>query len=144
MTPEVVGLPDLGADRRADIVVDTHAMADEALGQIFTLTDAGLVRVAAPAFEDGNIVVYGGGVTTPQGTGCTADGSLVISMATAVDGGAAYQVTRQAYSVSGNPIRFGGPDVSSDRLPAEQLSPRFPEFAGNGFAPCGGAVDTGR
>lgn len=72
---QIIGLPDLGEDRGAEIVVDTHARADEALAQMFTLTRDGLRRVHVPAFEDGTFVVEGGGVTYPRGP--TADGPVL-------------------------------------------------------------------
>jgi hypothetical protein len=46
---EVIGVPDFGMDGRADIVVDTHFMADSALAQLFTWTEEGLMRVRVPA-----------------------------------------------------------------------------------------------
>jgi len=141
---DVIGVPDLGADGRADVVVDTHLMADGALAQLFTLTDGGLQRVPAPAFEDGNFVVQGGGVTSPQAAGCTTDGSLVISMATLDARAEGYDVTRQTYPVRGMPLEFGSPRVTTGKASATGLAARFPEFGDNNFAPCGGEVETSR
>lgn len=45
----MIGVPDFGMDGRADIVVDTHFMADSALAQLFTWTEEGLMRVRVPA-----------------------------------------------------------------------------------------------
>jgi hypothetical protein len=135
---DVIGLPDLGADGTADIVVDTHVMADGALAQLFTLADEGLERVPAPAFEDGNFIVAGGGVNSPQATGCTADGSLIVSMATSESNGQDFTITRQTYPVLGAPLEFGSPDVSTGQAPATELTIRFPEFSTDNFAPCGG------
>jgi len=134
MPAELIGLPDLGADGRADIVVDTHLMADGALAQLFTLTDQALQRVHVPAFEDGNFVVEGGGVMSPRGAACTSDGSLVLSMALLDDD--AYEVTRHVYPVTGDPLRLKSPDMTSDKIPGDQLADRFPEFAAPHFADC--------
>jgi hypothetical protein len=133
--PRLIGFPDLG-DPGAEIVVDTAARADGALAQLFTLTDAGLVRVPAPAFEDGNFVVEGGGVTNPQGAGCTADRALVLSMASAVDRGRKYEVTRQSYGVTGDQLRFTGPTITTRTVPATGLTTEFPEFGSPHFDAC--------
>jgi len=138
---DVIGAPDLGADGRADVVVDTHLKTDGALAQLFTLTGGGLERVLAPAFEDGNFVVQGGGVTTPQAAGCTTDGSLVVSMATFDARAQGYDVTRQTYPVRGMPLEFGSPRVTTGEASATELAARFPEFGDNSFAPCGGEVE---
>jgi hypothetical protein len=138
---DVIGVPDLGADGRADIVVDTHLMADGALAQLFTLTGDGLERVPAPAFEDGNFIVQGGGVTSPQAAGCTADGSLILSMATSDSRGEEYEVTRQIYPVTVTPLEFGGPRITTGHASTAELATRFPEFGANIFAPCGGELD---
>ena len=119
MTGQVIGLPDLGDDPGAEVVVDTQSMADGALAQMFTLTRSGLVRWASPAFEDGNFVVQGVGVTEPRGAACTADGSLVLSMAL---------LERDRYEVTRH---------------ADQLGEQFPEFNSPHFAACGDRVDTG-
>jgi len=136
MQAELIGLPDLGTDGRADLVVDTHLMVDGALAQLFTLADQALHRVHVPAFEDGNFVVEGGGVLSPRGAGCTSDGSLVLSMAL-LDGDA-YEVTRHVYPVTGGPLRLESPGVTSDKVPGDQLTARFPEFATPHFADCQG------
>jgi hypothetical protein len=136
MEAEVIGVPDLGMDGRADILVNTHFTADSAVSQLFTWTDDGLVRVEAPAFEDGNVPVEGGGVTSPQAAGCTDDGSLVISMASLLGKGDSYQVTRQVYPVHGEPITFGSPRMPTDKVPAGQLIQRFPEYGSDRFVPC--------
>ena len=138
-SPQVTNAPDFGLDGRADIVVDTHWMADSALSQIFTWTEDGLMRVLAPGTEDGNITVYGGGSEAPLGAGCTSNGSLVTSMANAVDRGRSYDVTRHTYPVTGDPLEFGSPKMSTGHVSAAQLIQRFPEFApGGGFVPCSG------
>jgi hypothetical protein len=136
MKAEVIGVPDLGMDGRADLVVDTHFMADSALSQLFTWTEDGLVRVTVPAFEDGNVTVEGGGVTTPQAAGCTADGSLVISIATLIEQARSYEVTQQVYPVVGDPLTSGSPASTTDQVPAEQLDQLFPEYSPDRFVPC--------
>ena len=133
--PRIIGFPDLG-DPGAEIVVDTAARADGALAQLFTLTDAGLVRVAAPASEDGNFLVEGGGVTYPQGAGCTADRALVLSMASAVKGGKEYEVTRQTYGVTGDDLTFSGPTMTTRTVSAARLTVAFPEFGSPHFDAC--------
>jgi hypothetical protein len=132
----VIGVPDLGMDGRADIVVDTRFEADSAVAQLFTWTDDGLVRVLAPESEDGNVTVEGGGLTSPQAAGCTDDGSLVVSFASMLEQGDSYQVTRQVYPVHGEPLSFGSPQLPTDRVPASQLAQRFPEYAPDSFATC--------
>lgn len=145
MAAEVIGLPDLGMDGRADIVVDTHRLADSALSQLFTLTAAGLSRVHVPAFEDGTLVVEGGGITQPRGAGCTGRGALVLSMA--LLDGHTYEVTRHVYPVAnpaGGGVRLTDPGVRSDDVPANQLADRFPEFVSPHFARCGGELGARR
>jgi hypothetical protein len=134
-TPTVIGFPDLG-DPGAEIVVDTGARADGALAQLLTLTPDGLVRVPVPAFEDGNFLVEGGGVTNPQGAGCTADRALVLSLASAVKHGTRYQVTRQTYRVTGDDLHFSGPRIISRTVPAARLATDFPEFQSPHFDAC--------
>ena len=141
MTAEVIGLPDLGDDLGAEIVVDTHALADGTLAQLFTVTGSELVRWPAPAFEDGNFVVEGGGITSPSGAGCTADGSLVLSLAVA--SGQRYEVTRQVYPLTGDQLEASGPDMSSRTVPADQLTEQFPEFAAPHFGACGDVLGSG-
>jgi hypothetical protein len=136
MRAQLTNAPDLGLDGRADLIVNTHLMADSALAQIFSWTPDGLVRVQAPGTNDGNITVYGGGVTSQQAAGCTTDGSLVTSIADQVDQGKAFEVTRQTYPVTGDPLGFGDPRITTDQVPAAQLNQRFPEFTGGGFVPC--------
>jgi hypothetical protein len=133
--PRIMGFPDLG-DAGAEIVVDTAARADSALAQLFTLTDAGLVRVAVPGSEDGNFVVEGGGVTYPDGAGCTADRALVLSTASAVAKGARYEVTRRTYDVTGDDLTFTGPESTSRNVPAARLTKEFPEFGSHHFDAC--------
>jgi hypothetical protein len=133
--PQIIGFPDFG-DPGAEIVVDTAALADGALAQLFTLTEGGLLRVAAPAFEDGNFLVEGGGVTHPQGAGCTAGRALVLSMASASIEGKNYEVTRQIYDVTGDDLEFTGPDITTRTVPAAQLTTEFPEFRSPHFDAC--------
>lgn len=137
MRAQVMSAPDFGLDGRADLVVNTHLMADSSLSQIFTWTEDGLVRVLSPASEDGNLTVDGGGVNSPVAAGCTANGSLIISMANMVEQGKSFEVTRQVYPVTGDPLEFGDAKISTDRVPAAQLEQRFPEFVPtSGFLPC--------
>lgn len=137
---EIIGLPDLGNERGAEIVVDTHARADSALAQMFTLTRSGLRRVPLPAFEDGTFVVEGGGVTYPRGAGCTRAGGLLLSMATATHHGRRYQVTRQRYPVRADRLRLLGPAVVTDTVAAGRLTDRFWEFASPHWSRCTGTV----
>lgn len=137
MSAQVMSAPDFGLDGRADLVVNTHFKADSAVAQIFTWTENGLVRVLSPASEDGNLAVDGGGLSSPVAAGCTANGSLIISMADAVDQGKSFEVTRQVYPVTGDPLEFGDPKISPAQVPAAQLEQRFPEFVStSGFLPC--------
>jgi hypothetical protein len=138
MDAEIAGLPDLGDDPGAEIVVDTKRLADATLAQLFTLTGHGLVRVHLPAFEDGSFVVEGGGVTFPRGAGCTRAGKLRLSMAT-LDG-AEYQVTRHTYGVKGDKLQLTGPAMLVRQVPAARLGSRFPEFVGPHWAACTGTV----
>jgi hypothetical protein len=132
----VVGLPDLGADGDAEIVIDTGFAGDGLSAQLFTLTDGGLTWVPTSAFEDGSFYVEGGGVTFPRGAGCTAEGELVLSMASLLEGGDTYEVTRQIYPAAGDPLELGSPQVETDRVPAERLPERFPEFGTERWSAC--------
>ena len=134
-TPQVMGFPDFG-DPGAEIVVNTAARADGALAQLFTLTDTGLVRVATPGSQDGNFLVEGGGVTYPEGAGCTQDRALVLSTASAVNQGRDYEVTRRTYEVTGDDLEFTGPEITSRTAPAVRLAREFPEFGNPHFDPC--------
>lgn len=136
----VVGLPDLGNDPGAEIVVDTHAMADSALSQLFTLTRTALVRVDVPGRADGNVVVEGGGVTYPRGAGCTASGRLVVSRASARDQGTRFRVVRHTYPVRGDRLRFLPPTTVRTTVAAAGLDERFPELVGPHFRACTGEV----
>jgi hypothetical protein len=128
MSPEIVALPDLGADGDAEIVVDTRARTDGQLAQLFTFTDDGLVWVPSPAFEDGTFYVEGGGLTEPRGADCTAQGEFVLSMALAVDQGRQFEVTRHVYPASGDPLELGDPAMISRTVPADALFEQFPEL----------------
>jgi hypothetical protein len=132
----VVGVPDLGADGDAEIVVDTAFAGDGLSAQLFSLTDGGLVWVPTGAFEDGSFYVEGGGVTFPRGAGCTPQGELVLSMASLVERAETYEVTRQFYPATGDPIELGSPRVETDRVPAETLPERFPEFGTDHWGAC--------
>lgn len=134
MVAELAGLPDLGNDPGAEIVVDTHRQADAMVAQLFTLTADGLERIPLPAFEDGTFVVEGGGVTYPRGAGCTARGRLRLSMAS-LDGDR-YEVTRHTYRFRGDAMRLRGPAMVSRRVPADRLGHRFPEFVAPHWAAC--------
>jgi hypothetical protein len=128
MSPDIVALPDLGADGDAEIVVDTRARTDGQLAQLFTFTDGALVWVPSPAFEDGTFYVEGGGLTEPRGADCTAQGELVLSMALAVDEGRQLEVTRHVYPASGDPLELGDPAMVSRTVPADTLFEQFPEL----------------
>jgi hypothetical protein len=135
MSPEIVALPDLGADGDAEIVVDTHARVDGQLAQLFTFTDDGLAWVPSPAFEDGTFLVEGGGVTEPRGADCTARGELVLTMGLVVDRGQV-EVTRYVYPASGDPLQLGVPAVDSRTVPADALFEQFPELGQQHFDAC--------
>ena len=96
------------------------------------------MRVPLPAFEDGNFVVEGGGVTFPRGAGCTSTGRLRLSMASR--DGTAYEVTRHTYGVRGDSLRLTGPTVVARRVVADRLGVRFPEFSGPHWAACTGRL----
>ena len=132
---EVIGLPDLGDDPGAEIVVDTHARTDSQLSQMFTMTDHGLRRVLLGAFEDGTLVVEGGGVTYPRGAGCNRRGDLYLSMASLLDDGR-YEVTRHVYRPRGDELRMPVVGTRVERIPGDRLSAVFPEFGPRHFEPC--------
>jgi hypothetical protein len=133
--PDVIGLPRLGDDG-AEIVVDTHAAADGALAQMFTLTGSGLVQVEVPGIGNG-FYVEGGGVTAPNGADCRADGALLLSRA-ALDG-QRYQVTRRYYTLTQDRLVAAEPPSTSE-VAGDDLIREFPEFAAPHFAACGGLV----
>ena len=127
-------MPDLGDDPGAEIVVDTHRLADAVLAQLFTLTRDGLRRVPLPAFEDGTFVVEGGGVSFPRGAGCTSTGALRLSIASR--DGDRYEVTRHTYGLHGDDLELSGPDMVYRRVPADRLGVRFSEFTDRHWAAC--------
>jgi hypothetical protein len=126
---KIDGLPDLGDRPGAQIVVDTRAAVDAVLGQLFTLADERLQPVQVPGSEDGTFIVEGGGVIYPHGASCTADGRMTLSEAAQTRDGERYRVTRRTYEVTGEPLRFGDPEVEKATVPADELIDRFPEFA---------------
>lgn len=134
--PEVMGVPVLGNGTGAEIVVDTHARADGALAQLFTLTDAGLVQVRVPGGEDGSFLVEGGGVRFPYGAGCRTDGSLLVSRAAAR--GQTFEVTQRVYTLDGDRLTETG-STKTD-VPGNDLPREFPEFFAPHFGACGGEV----
>jgi hypothetical protein len=125
---KVDGLPDLGTEPGAAIVVDTRAAVDALLGQMFTLAGGRLQPVEVPGSEDGTFIVEGGGVMFPQGAGCTADGRMVLSEAAQTRDGRLYRVTRRTYEVTGDRLRFGDAEVEKEAVPVDELVKRFPEF----------------
>jgi hypothetical protein len=136
----VDGLPDLGDEPGAAIVVDTRAAVDAVLGQMFTLTGGRLQRVEVPGSEDGTFIVEGGGVIYPHGAGCTADGRLVLTEAAQTRDGNAYRVTRRTYEVLGDGLRVGDVEVERETVPVDELVTRFPEFTRPHWEECTGAV----
>jgi hypothetical protein len=136
----IVGLPVLGDEPGAQIVVDTRAAVDSVLAQMFTLTAGGLRRVQVPVFEDGTFIIEGGGITYPHGAACTADGRLVLSEAELTKDGNHYRVTRASYAFQGEPTRLGDEVTTSDTVRADRLGERFPEFTRPHWADCMGTV----
>jgi hypothetical protein len=57
-------------------------------------------------------------------------------MASAVDQGAKYEVTRKTYGVTGDDIQFAGPTITSRTVPAARLTVDFPEFGSPHFDAC--------
>jgi hypothetical protein len=137
--PDVIGLPRLG-DGGAEIVVDTHAAADGALAQMYTLTGSGLVQVQVPGVGDG-FYVEGGGVTAPHGADCRADGALLLSGAELR--GQRYLVTRRYYTLTRDRLLVAEPPSTSE-VAVDDLVRRFPEFVAPHFAACGGLVGPAR
>jgi hypothetical protein len=136
----VDGLPDLGDEPGAAIVVDTRAAVDAVLGQMFTLAGGGLQPAEVPGSEDGIFIVEGGGVIYPHGAGCTADGRLVLTEAAQTREGEAYRVTRRTYEAFGDRLRFGDAEVERETVPVDELVTRFPEFARPHWEDCTGTV----
>jgi hypothetical protein len=134
--PEVIGVPVLGTGTGAEVVVDTNTRADSTLAQLFTLTDAGMVRVRVPEGQDGGFVVEGGGVTFPYGAACRPDGSLVLSSGAVKRH--TFEVTRRVYTLDGDRLTETGSTTSE--VPANDLAKRFPEFHSPHFAACRGEV----
>ena len=136
----VAGLPDLGPDPGAEIVVDTASAADSLLAQMFTLTGDGFRRVHVPAFDDGTFIVEGAGVIYPQGAGCTRGGRLVLSGAKQTKDGTRYRVTRRTYQPRTERIRLVDPAVERATVPVDQLVERYPEFTHPHWGACTGPV----
>jgi hypothetical protein len=137
---QVDGLPDLGDEPGAAIVVDTRAAVDAVLGQMFTLTDGRLEPVELPGSEDGTFIVEGGGVIYPHGAGCTADGRLVLTEAAQTRDGKHYRVTRRTYDVHGDGLWFGDAEIERETVLVDELVIRFPEFARPHWEDCAGTV----
>lgn len=138
---EVIGVPQLGDAPGAEIVVDTHARADGAYAQLYTLTDSGLRLVSVPGTEDDSFLVEGGGVTAPYGAGCRSNGDLLLSNAAAR--GRDFEVTQRVYSLRGDRLVEMQPPSTSE-VSGNDLIRQFPEFASPHFAACDGAVRRGR
>lgn len=140
----VIGLPRLGGRRPAEIVVDTAGAVDAVLAQLFALGGGRLyaVPVRVPGFSGGTFIVTGGGVMFPQGAGCTADGRMVLSAAAQSADGTSFRVTRRTYQVRGQPLRLVAPVVERATVPVDQLTARFPEFAGEHWTACSGPAGT--
>ncbi len=136
----IVGLPDLGDDPGAQIVVDTRAAVDSVLAQMFTFTGDDLRWVHVPVFEDGTFIVEGGGVTYPHGAACAADGRMVLSEAELSQDGKRYRVTRRSYAFQGDTTRFDDEVTRSATVRADRLVERFPEFTHPHWAACTGTV----
>jgi hypothetical protein len=134
------GLPDLGDEPGAAIVVDTRAAVDAVLGQMFTLAGGRLQPAEVPGSEDGIFIVEGGGVIYPHGAGCTADGRLVLTEAAQTRDGEAYRVTRRTHEAYGDPLRFGDAEVERETVPVDELVTRFPEFARPHWEDCTATV----
>lgn len=137
---EIVGLPDLGDEPGAQIVVDTHAAVDSVLAQLFTLTGEGLRRVLVPALDDGMFIVEGAGVIYPQGAGCTSAGQMLLSSAEQTSDGKRYRVTRHTYEVGGEKLTFGPEVVETATVGVNRLVERFPEFTRPHWRACTGIV----
>lgn len=132
----VVGVPRLGSHRGAAIVVDTGAMVDAVLAQLFTFADGRLHVVRVPGRQDGAFIVEGGGVTFPHAARCTTDGRLVVSRAVQVRHGHRFRVTRRFYRLDAAGLRLSVLSVQQASLPVSRLDSRFPEFAGAHWQAC--------
>lgn len=135
----IVGLPRLGDDAGAEIVVDTRAAVDSLLAQMFALTDQGLREVGVPGFEDGTFIVEGGGVVYPHGAACTADGQLVLSRAAQTTDGRRFRVSRRTFEVEDS-LRLVRPTRELRTVPLDDLLDRFPEFGRPHWTACTGTV----
>lgn len=127
-------MPELG-EAGAEIGVDGYARADRAL--VFTPAEGRLAQVTVPGSDDA-FYLEGGGVTAPNGAGCRADGTLVLSTAAAQ--GRDYRVTRRFYRLVGDTLATAAPEAT-ETAAGDALVQRFPEFGTSHFAACGGRVN---
>ena len=132
----IVGVPRLGRHRGAAIVVDTGAMVDAVLAQLFTFADGRLRAVRVPGRRDGAFIVEGGGVMLPHAARCTSDGRLVVSGAVQVQHGRRFKVTRRLYELDAAGLRLSALAQQEASLPVRRLGGRFPEFAGTHWQAC--------
>jgi hypothetical protein len=60
----------------------------------------------------------------------------VLSVAAAVHRGTEYEVTRKTYDVTGDDLKFTGPEIVSRTVPGGRLASEFPEFGSPHFDAC--------
>lgn len=132
----IVGLPRLGRHPGVTLVVDTRAMVDAELAQLFTYSDGRLRAVRVPGRQDGSFIVEGGGVMFPHAARCTASGGFVVSEAAQVQHGRRFQVTRRVYRLDRAGARLSALAAQEASVPSSQLGRRFPEFAGTHWQSC--------
>jgi hypothetical protein len=132
--PEIVATPRLGGDATAELMVDTHAGADAAVSQLFTLTGGRLLRVPDPTTRDGNFIIEGGGINYPRAAGCTTDGELT-EIGASSQGPSSFDVTERRLALQGAQLRVVFRHVTRD-VPARQLDQRFPVLRGYDFTAC--------
>jgi hypothetical protein len=132
----VVGVPRLGGQAGAYIVVDTGAAVDAVLAQLFTFSGGRLRAVHVPDQQDGSFIVVGGGLRFPRGAGCTRDGRLILSQASQTADGPWFRVIRRTYSLEPGGLGFTRPEVTRATVRSSQLGVRFPEFVGPHWRAC--------
>lgn len=137
---ELAGLPRLGDQTRAQVVVDTKAAADSLLAQMFTLADGALRVVRMPGSSNGTFIVEGGGVIYPFAAACTEDGRMVLSRAAQTSDGERFRVVRRTYDVVGERTRLVDPVRERASVPVGRLLDRFPEFGRPHWKACTGTV----
>jgi hypothetical protein len=136
--PHLQGLVQADGRPGSEIVAQVLAGASTQFTAMFTVRDGKLERVRVEpvvAFGDiSDLFPYGGSVGHMEASNCTADGRIVVSVATPAGGsGERYEVVRVF-------LRFEGSDLVQDAVTKEVVSvfkiDELPEYRSSPFGSC--------